>query len=256
MPILFIITAINTLVLFLLAFLLAVALRNNGLVDIFWGLGFVLIALTASLFAYPTFAGQLIIVYVVVWGLRLAWHIGKRNLGKPEDFRYASWRKEWGKYWLIRSFFQIYILQWILMQLVAIPIVLGITTQLTISPWMQYLGMAIWLTGFFFEVVGDYQLEVFKSKPANKGKLMTTGLWRFTRHPNYFGEAILWWGIALLAYGNSGNLAVFIGPLTINLLLLYVSGIPLLEKKYQGRSDWQLYASKTSAFFPLPPRKG
>lgn len=256
MPILFIITAINTLVLFLLAFLLAVALRNNGLVDVVWGLGFVLIALTASLFAYPTFAGQLIIVYVIVWGLRLAWHIGQRNIGKPEDFRYASWRKEWGKHWLIRSFFQIYILQWILMQLVAIPIVFGITGQLTISPWMQYLGMAIWLTGFFFEAVGDYQLSVFKRKPSSKGQLMTTGLWSLTRHPNYFGEAILWWGIALLAYGTSQNLLVFLGPLTINILLLYVSGIPLLEKKYQGRSDWQAYASRTSAFFPLPPRKG
>lgn len=256
MPILFVITAINSLVLFLLTFLLAVYIRNNGLVDIVWGLGFVLIALTALLFAFPTFAGQLILIYVIVWGLRLAWHIGKRNLGHPEDFRYATWRKDWGKNWLIRSFFQIYILQWLLMQLVSIPIVLGITGQFVISAWMLYLGIFIWLTGFFFEAVGDYQLGVFKRNPVNKGKLMTTGLWSLTRHPNYFGEATLWWGIAILAYGTTQNFLVFLGPLTINFLLLYVSGIPLLEKKYQGRADWRAYAKTTSAFFPLPPKRG
>jgi len=255
MSILFIITAINSLVLFLLTFLLAVAIRNNGIVDIVWGIGFVLIALTASLFAYPSFAGQLILVYVIIWGLRLAWHIGKRNLGKPEDFRYATWRKDWGKSWLIRSFFQIFVLQWLLMQLVAIPIVMGITGQFLIPTWMQYLGMFIWLIGFFFEAVGDYQLEVFKRKPSSKGKLMTTGLWSLTRHPNYFGEATLWWGVAILAYGTSQNLLVFLGPLTINFLLLYVSGIPMLEKKYQSRADWRVYAKKTSAFFPLPPKR-
>lgn len=250
----FLYTAYGSLILFVITFLLAVLLRNNSIVDVLWGLGFVAIALIANLFSAGSFIANLILAYVVIWGVRLAIHIASRNWGKGEDFRYAQWRKDWGKGWVIRSFFQIFVLQWILMQLVSIPIVLGIVGVMKMTTWMMYLGMAIWLTGFFFEAVGDYQLTQFKKKKSSKGKLMTTGLWSLTRHPNYFGEATLWWGIALLAYGVTGNLYAFIGPVVIDFLLLFVSGIPMLEKKYQGRADWRAYAKKTSAFLPLPPR--
>jgi len=247
---LFFLTSSVTLFLFFLTFLLAITIRNNSIVDILWGLGFVAIAVVVYYFGSDSFVSQLIFGYVLIWGLRLSLHILLRNWGKGEDFRYATWRKDWGKAWMIRSFFQIFLVQWGLMQLVSIPIVLGITGDLTIAPWMQYLGMFLWLTGFFFEAVGDYQLTMFKKKKSSKGKLMTTGLWSRTRHPNYFGEATLWWGIAVLAYGVTGNLYSFVGPLVIDFLLLFVSGIPMLEAKYQGRADWRAYAKKVPAFFP------
>lgn len=239
-----------SLIAFVITFLLAVLIRNNSIVDILWGLGFVLIALIGYTLAPVTIVTQLVLIYVSLWGLRLAVHIGLRNWGKSEDFRYAQMRIAWGKHWVIRSFFQIYLVQWILMQLVSLPIILAMAGTFTISPVLMYIGMAIWFTGFFFEAVGDYQLTQFKKKKSSKGKLMKTGLWSLTRHPNYFGEATLWWGIALLGYGVSHNPLVFLGPLTIDFLLLYVSGIPLLEAKYQGRSDWAAYTKKTPAFFP------
>jgi steroid 5-alpha reductase family enzyme len=248
-------TAYASLILFILTFLLAVLIRNNSIVDITWGLGFIMIAAVAYLFSSGNYIAQLVLIYTIIWGVRLAVHIMIRNWGHGEDFRYAKWRKEWGKTWVLRSFFQVFMFQWILMQLVAIPVVLGIVGVMRIAPWMMYGGMALWITGFFFEAVGDYQLTQFKKKKSNKGKLMTTGLWSWTRHPNYFGEATLWWGIALLAYGVTRNIYAFVGPLVIDFLLLFVSGIPMLEKKYRGRADWRAYAKKTSAFFPLPPKK-
>jgi steroid 5-alpha reductase family enzyme len=248
-------TAYASLILFVLTFLLAVLIRNNSVVDISWGLGFVMIAGVAYLFSSGNYIAQLVLIYTIIWGVRLAVHIMIRNWGKGEDFRYAKWRQDWGSTWVVRSFFQVFMLQWVLMQLVAIPVVLGIVGVMHIAPWMMYGGMALWITGFFFEAVGDYQLTQFKKKKSSKGKLMTTGLWSYTRHPNYFGEATLWWGIALLAYGVTRNMYAFVGPLVIDFFLLFVSGIPMLEKKYQGRADWRAYAKKTSAFFPLPPKK-
>ncbi len=246
----FLYTAYTSLILFVVTFLLAVLLRNNGIIDILWGLGFVAIAWVAYSFTEPSLAKNLILGYVTVWGLRLGLHIFLRNWGHGEDFRYQQMRANWGRHWVIRSFIQVYLLQWLLMQIVSLPIVIGLTGNLTISPLLLVPGMIIWLTGFFFEAVGDYQLTVFKKKKSSKGKLMTTGLWSLTRHPNYFGEATLWWGVALIAFGLSGNLLVFIGPITIDFLLLFVSGIPMLEKKYVGRADWRAYAKKTPAFFP------
>jgi steroid 5-alpha reductase family enzyme len=246
----FIYTSYSSLILFVLTFLLATLIHNNSIVDIVWGLGFVLIAWITYGFAAPSLTTYLILGYVTIWGSRLAVHILSRNWGKGEDFRYGQMRTNWGKHWVIRSFFQIFLVQWVLMLFVSLPIVIGLVGTLPISPFILFLGVVVWLTGFFFEVVGDYQLSQFKKKESSKGKLMTTGLWSLTRHPNYFGEATLWWGIAILAYGLSRNLLVFIGPLTIDFLLLFVSGIPMLEKKYQGRADWQAYAKKTPAFFP------
>lgn len=249
----FIFTGITTLFLFIITFLVAVLIRNNSIIDILWGIGFVVIASIIYSLA-PTLSTRIILIMVGFWGIRLASHIFARNLGKSEDFRYANWRKQWGSSWVIRAFIQVYLLQWVLMQLVSLPIVLNLGS-LTPKTWKILLGVSIWLIGFYFEALGDYQLTVFKSKPTSRGKLMTTGLWRYTRHPNYFGEATLWWGVALIAYFSSGNLLAFVGPLTINFLLLFVSGIPMLEAKYKGRRDWAAYARRTSAFFPLPPRK-
>lgn len=246
-------TSLATLFIFILTFLFAVLIRNNGIVDVLWGLGFIVIAGLTFLLSPGTSTG-LIFVLVTIWGVRLAVHIGIRNSGKGEDFRYAQWRKDWGNWWVLRTFGQVFLLQWLLMQIVALSITQA-TNGVANNQVLIVLGLVIWIIGFYFEAIGDYQLTVFKSKASSKGKLMTTGLWRYTRHPNYFGEAILWWGVALIAYANSSNFAVFLGPLTIDFLLLYVSGIPMLEAKYKGRKDWLSYARRTSAFFPLPPKK-
>lgn len=254
MPPIFLLTAYTSLLLFVIVFLIATTVRNNGLVDILWGLGFVAIAWVAYGSGPEVMARLVPTVLVTIWGLRLALHIGARNLGKPEDFRYAKWRQDWGRFWVLRSFLQIYLLQWVFMQLVSIPIILALTSQGASALWIGS-GLLVWGLGFFFEAVGDYQLTIFKKNPRNKGKLMTTGLWSWTRHPNYFGEATLWWGIALMAYGASGNLIAFVGPITIGALLIFVSGVPLLEAKYKGRKDWEAYARKTAAFIPLPPRR-
>lgn len=246
-------TSLASLLLFILTFLVATLIKNNGIVDIIWGIGFVPISILTYLYN-PTNSTSLIMILTTAWGLRLATHIALRNLGAKEDFRYAQWRKDWGKWWLVRSFFQVYLLQWLFMQIVSIPILLGSNDGVVSRQWLL-AGLSIWLIGFYFEAIGDYQLTVFKSKKTSKGKLMTTGLWRYTRHPNYFGEATLWWGIALIAYVGSGNVLVFVGPLMIDFLLLKVSGIPMLEAKYKGRKDWEAYAKRTSAFFPMPPKK-
>ena len=251
---LWLITGYATFLIFLTTFLVAVLIRNNSIVDILWGLGFVVVAYLGYLLSDHSARSTVILVLVMVWGFRLALHIFARNFGRREDFRYQSWRQSWGDTWVIRSFLQIYLLQWLLMQLVSTPIVLtaGYQSELGL---LDLLGLGLWLFGFFFEVVGDSQLAAFIRDRRHRGKLMTTGLWRYTRHPNYFGEATLWWGVGLIAFAGTASWWVFLGPATITFLLLFVSGVPLLEKKYAGRPDWERYARRTSIFIPLPPRK-
>lgn len=239
-----------------LAFVLALARKNNGIVDVAWGLGFILVS-----FAVFTIHGHgrprqwLALALVCLWGGRLALHIFRRNRGKEEDFRYAAWRRQWGNYFVIRSFGQIFMLQGLLLLLVIMPVLLIVgQEQPSINP-LDGLGVLVWLSGFLFETIGDRQLAAFIKDPANRGKLMTGGLWRFTRHPNYFGEAILWWGMAILALSAPRGFLGLIGPTVITFLLLFVSGVPLLEKKYRGRPDFEAYKRKTPIFFPWFPKK-
>ena len=249
------VSAAATFIFFMLMFFLSYLKKDNSIVDIGWGLSFIIAAFT-SLIKNDTLDAKKIIAttLVIIWGLRLASYIFQRNRGKPEDFRYKEWREQWGKNTLIRSFFQIYILQWLFLQLIGSSIVVINTSRNNKLIWLDIIGIIIWLIGFFFEAVGDYQLNRFKKDPNNKGKIMNQGLWRYTRHPNYFGEATLWWGIFLMAIPVFGGLFTVISPLTIDFLLLKVSGIPLLEKKYQDNPEFQKYKKQTSAFFPLPPK--
>jgi len=232
-------------------FLLAQVLKNNSIVDIGWGIGF--IGVTAALFVrnpvlFP--AKILLTVFILVWGLRLSLHILRRNAGKPEDFRYAKMRKDWGRSAAAKSFFFIFMLQGLLMLVVSLP-----ATVLFSSPGrplraLDIFGALVFLVGILFEILGDAQLAAHVRDPGNKGKLMTGGLWSVTRHPNYFGEATLWWGIGLVALSSSNGWAALIGPFAITCLLLFVSGVPLLEKKYAGRPDWEAYKARTPKFFP------
>ena len=253
----FMITAASILAYMTAWFIVAQIRGRNDIADVAWGLGFILAAAVSLLAGeiYPL-RGLLVSGLVLVWGVRLAVHIHNRNRGKGEDPRYRKWREDWGKWFVLRSFLQIFILQGILLLMVAIPVTF--INQAPAVPFglFDFLGLAIWLYGFSFEVIGDWQLLMFTRNPDNKGKLMTSGLWRFTRHPNYFGEVTLWWGIWLMALALPGGWLTIIGPLTITILILKVSGIPLLEKPYEVRGDFQKYKLHTSAFFPLPPRKG
>ncbi|NLO37063.1 MAG: DUF1295 domain-containing protein [Clostridiaceae bacterium] len=242
---------------FTVAYLVARQQKNNGLVDVFWGLGFVFSALVALWLGRPSGALPYVVTALVaVWGLRLTWYLARRNWGKPEDYRYANMRKTWNPATFeLRMFVQIYLLQLALNFVINLP---AIVINLKDQPgwtWFTTIGLLVWLTGFSFEVVGDRQMRQFKANPANRGKLITTGLWRYTRHPNYFGEALLWWGIFLMAASHGQHLWLVISPLVITLFLLFVSGVPMLEKKYAGRPDWEAYKAQTSCFFPLPPRK-
>ncbi|PCS05424.1 hypothetical protein RU86_GL000803 [Lactococcus piscium] len=237
---------------------MAQVLADNSIVDIAWGLGFIVVALTGFLVHQnATPASVITLILVVIWGLRLAIHLGKRNIGKGEDYRYVNMRKRWGsKYARLKAFLNVFVLQGVLLMIVSLPILLVNTGTSTVVGWWTILGIIIWVIGFGYEVIGDYQLTQFKKNPDNKGKLLTTGLWSTTRHPNYFGEALAWWGVFLVTLNESRNMWGIIGPIVITLLLLFVSGVPLLEKKYKERPDFKAYAKKTAKFVPFIGKKG
>ncbi len=211
--------------------------------------------LTFFLKAEFTFRQILVTVLIFIWGERLAIHIAIRNRGRGEDFRYAQWRKDWGKAFLIRSFFQIFMLQGVLLLIISYPVILINYSMEKGIKALDVMGLVLWVVGFFFEAVGDYQLLRFKRDKRNRGKIMSRGLWRFTRHPNYFGEAVMWWGIFLMAISVENGWTVIISPLLITLLLLKVSGVIMLEKKYVGNKEFEDYAKRTSGFFPWFPKK-
>ncbi len=241
---------------FFLLFLLGTAKHNNSIVDIGWGIGFVIVAWVLLPLRLPTNLTQVTItVLITLWGVRLFTHIYRRNHGKPEDFRYAAFRKAWGRWVVPRAFLQVYMLQGVLMYLIALPVILHTPGQFGVHPIWYSVGIAIFATGFLFESIGDAQLAAFIHNSANKGKIMSQGLWRYTRHPNYFGEATMWWGLAFIAISGGIPVWVFISPVTITLLLLFVSGVPLLEKNMKSRPGYAEYAQQTSIFFPWFPRK-
>ena len=187
---------------------------------------------------------------ISIWGLRLAIHIHTRNKGKGEDYRYLAWRNQWGKWFLLRSYLQVFILQGIFLFLIFIPVLLINKSEDTPLIWIDFLGITLWMIGFYFEAVGDAQLVRFKKNILNKGKLLQDGLWSLSRHPNYFGEVLQWWGIGVIALSIPNGWIGLIGPLTINFLILKVSGIPMLEKNMELHPEFENYKQKTNAFIP------
>lgn len=240
---------------FLSFFVVGTIVKNNSIVDIGWGIGFVFVAWYRLITdASATLPVYLMTLLISIWGLRLFYHILKRNRGKGEDFRYAKWRQDWGKWLIPRAFFQIYMLQGFFMFVIALPVILVPTEDIGFSLILGLLGPLVWVKGFFFEAVGDHQLKVFLRDPANRGQLMTTGLWRYTRHPNYFGEATMWWGIFLLALAGGAPLITILSPITITFLLVKVSGVPLLEESMKKKPGYEEYAKRTSVFVPWLPK--
>jgi len=234
-------------------YVLSIIYKRNDIADIAWGTGFILMAISSAILNSSFgFVNIITIILVSIWGIRLAIHIYKRNKNKKEDFRYLQWRKEWGKWFVIRSYLQVFILQGFLLYIISIPILLINQSYLESSKFL-FLGVIVWFIGFLFESISDSQLKKFISNPNNKGKILKTGLWKYSRHPNYFGEVVQWWGIWVLSL-SIGVIGI-ISPVTITLLILFVSGVPLLEKKYKDNTEFEEYKKVTSVFIPFFPKK-
>jgi steroid 5-alpha reductase family enzyme len=236
--------------------LLSLALRDASIVDIFWGAGFAVIAATSFLWtddgASPRRA--LIAGLVVLWGLRLAAYLFWRNAGHGEDPRYVAMRRRFGsRFWWI-SLLSVFGLQGVLMWVVSLPVQIGQAAPGGALGVLDAFGVALFAFGLFFEAVGDWQLARFQADPASAGQVMDRGLWRYSRHPNYFGDFCVWWGLFLIALAAGGWWSVA-GPLVMSLLLLKVSGVALLEKDIgERRPAYRAYVRRTNAFFPGPPR--
>ena len=231
---------------------ISLALRNASIVDIFWGPAFIMqvlvyFALTNGYVVRKVF----IVALVAIWGLRLAIHIAIRNRGKGEDFRYRNWRKQYGARYGWVSFFQVFVLQGTLSWLIGVPLLLAqISPRPNSLTALDVLGVIVWGVGFFFEAVGDAQLARFKADPDNMGKLLQTGLWAYTRHPNYFGDAAQWWGFYLIALSTGGWWSIF-SPILMTFLLVRVSGVGMLEKTLVNtKPGFKEYMKTTSAFVP------
>lgn len=243
---------------FTLLWILSVILKNVSIVDLFWGVGFVVVnAFYVCMSGDLTARKILMLVLVTIWGLRLSIYLAWRNIGKGEDFRYQEFRRKYGakRYWWI-SFFQTFLLQAILLMLISLPL-LGVVAgnQSGSLHVLDYLGILIWLIGFTFEAGGDYQLSRFKSNPQNKGKVLCSGFWRYTRHPNYFGDSAVWWAYGVFSIA-AGSYWQIIGSVIMTLLIVKVSGVALLEKTLNNtKPKYYEYVKNTNSFFPWFPKK-
>ena len=237
--------------------LISVAIKDASIIDIFWGTGFIVIAWTVfAAVENPGALGFTLAVMTTLWGGRLTLYLAYRNLGHGEDYRYQQFRKDAGKWFPIRSLFTVYALQGSIALVVALPLVMSIAQPgLGVAPF-GYLGIALFSVGFVFETLGDIQLMRFKADPSNQGKVLNTGFWRYTRHPNYFGDAVVWWGLFIVALSAPGIWWTFIGPLFMNVLLLKVSGVALLEVNLKKtKPQYRAYIESTNAFVPWFPKE-
>ena len=237
--------------------ILSLMLKDSSIIDIFWGFSFVLM----SAFYFRESGNYESLDYIFLfmcffWGSRLTFYLGIRNIGKPEDFRYQQFRKEGGtNYWWI-SFFRVFLLQGILVWILSSIFFIAYESSGESLEWTHMLGIAVWCIGVFFETVGDAQLKKFKSNPANKGKILNTGLWGLTRHPNYFGDAMVWWGLYIFGFAMSHSIIFIAMPMLMTFLLRRVSGVAMLENTLKKtKPDFEQYCKETPAFFPFIGKK-
>ncbi len=251
--------SVAALIMFLymtILFLLALKLRDNSIADVAWGPGFILVALSTLVLEGSFSLRQIIVCLLVsIWGLRLSIRIYLRNRGKGEDIRYRKWREEWGKSFVIRSYLQVFLLQGGILLLNISPVLFINTYGAGDLGFLDLLGLLIWVMGFVFESVSDWQLDRFIEDRGNRGKIMDKGLWHYSRHPNYFGEVSMWWGIYILALSVPWGWASIIGPLTISSMILFVSGIPMTEKLMEDNPAFAGYKKRTSIFIPWFPKR-
>ena len=239
-----------------LLWLVSLAVRDASIVDPFWGTAFTIVTWTAAALVGSWDAHDLILAgMVTVWGSRLSVYLLWRSRGKEEDYRYQAFRDHWGSRFWIVSLGTVFLLQGLLVWVVSLPVQVAILAPGDLG-LITATGLAIWCIGLGFETVGDAQLARFKADPANAGKVMDRGLWRYTRHPNYFGDFCVWWGIFIVALDASGTAWTVVGPLVMSYLLLRVSGVAMLERTIsKRRPGYEEYARRTNAFFPGPPKQ-
>lgn len=246
--------ALAVFLFFLVLFVISLIRQDNTIADIGWPLGFV-IAVFVVLWQRDTVSLRQVIaiVLVSVWGVRLSLHVWLRNRGKGEDWWHKAWRHSWGEHWVIRSFLQIYLLPLVYLLLIVSPVIYINTfagPSLGVADWV---GLALWIFGFTWEVVGDHQLVHFKRRQKSKGHVLCTGLWRYSRHPNYFGEILLWTGLWVMATSLTGGWLTFVGPLASAVLLIWGRGIPRLEKHFSANPEYLAYQRNTSMLVPWFP---
>lgn len=236
-----------------LLWLLSLRRRDVSIIDLFWGTGFVLVAWLTWILTDNASTNSLVLaIMTTLWGVRLSAYLAWRNHGKPEDHRYAAMREQHGEAFATRSLFTVFLLQAGILWFVSLPLQVGIQASGPWRPW-HYAGLLFWAVGLLFESVGDYQLARFKSDKANRGKVLDTGLWHYTRHPNYFGDFLIWWGLYVTSL--PAGYWTILSPILMSVLLMRVSGVRLLESSLRTRvSGYEDYVSRTSAFFPLPKK--
>lgn len=242
--------------LYAFVFCLSIILKRNDIADVTWGLAGALISgISYWKIDQPGLVNRLATGAVILWGLRLAGHLALRQIGTQEDARYAVWREQWGRIFWIRSFFQVYVLQMILILIVCLPIlVTNLAPQHEVSLWIYGIS-GIWLFGFIYESLADWQKLLFKKNPSNAGRFIQTGLWAYSRHPNYFGELVMWWALAALAMSYSGGVFALFGASFLTFLLVRVSGVPMAEERLKSNPDYQAYVASTPAIVPFLLRK-
>lgn len=256
-------------------YLLAHIRKDNSIIDRYYGLLVIKVSavyffvhtlisplcfgetIQASCFSphRPSLYFLLMMVMVIFWGVRLSLRIHLKNKGKGEDFRYAAWRKDWlhrGRlYFQVRSYLQIFLLQSFVISIVSLPLLIAATPQTSLGGVLPQIGIFVWFVGFIFESVGDYQLDRFIKYKHKVGSVLTTGLWAISRHPNYFGEILMWVGLSIMTlFRYDYSVLAILSPALIAYLLMYVSGVPLVEKRFEGNAEWNEYKAKTPAIFP------
>lgn len=256
LPNLYVTIAFTTVIYMSLWFALARARNRLDVVDSAWGIGFVVVALVSAIaVGQLDWTRYLTVILVAVWGLRLASHISSRNRGKSEDKRYLSYRDKWGKWFWPRAYCQIFLVQGVLLVLISTPVILLLQTSHAFNLIVAIIGFVVWASGIVIEATADHQIARFLASSSRKpGDLMTSGLWHYSRHPNYFGEITTWWGAAIVAV-SAGQYLGILGAVLITFLIVKVSGIPLLEKSMAGRPGYAEYARRTSILIPLPPKR-
>ena len=247
-------TPASSLALMLVVWLVSLTLKDVSIVDIAWGLGFVFVA-CATHFSSPTPRNDMLLPLLTsIWGIRLSTYLAWRKIGTQEDHRYRAMRDRHPRSFPYRSLLTVFALQGGLIWLVSLPLqTVGEAAGLSLP--LSVFGLSLWIVGFLFESIGDWQLADFRSDRSNEGKVMNRGLWRLTRHPNYFGDFLVWWGLWVLSFASGGPWWSAVGPVVMSVLLLRVSGVTLLETSLKGRKEgYDEYVAQTNAFFPWWPK--
>ncbi|MEM9467921.1 MAG: DUF1295 domain-containing protein [Actinomycetota bacterium] len=248
--------ATAVVLLMVITWFVSLARRDASIADIVWGLGFVVIA-WITWWVGDGLADRrgLLVAMVTIWGVRLVAHLTWRSRSEPEDFRYASMRRRAGERFPITSLFSVFLFQGAVMFIVSLPVQLAMTPAQPQVGILAIVGVVVWGVGLFFETVADAQLTRFRNDPGNAGAVLDWGLWRYTRHPNYFGDACIWWGIYLVAADTTDARWAIISPILMTVMLLRVTGVTMLERGLRTRRDgYADYVARTSAFLPRPPK--